>query len=65
MPSYYPPQLGRRGPLPDGGGRNAVKKALYAELTYSGTSDCMQALYLGVTRHIFECNRTCQYHGGR
>jgi len=39
-------------------GSNAVKweKRYTQNSTYSGTSDCMQALYLGVNYYIFECN---------
>lgn len=39
-------------------GSNAVKweKRYTQNSTYSGTSDCMQALYLGVNYYIFECS---------
>lgn len=41
-------------------GSNAVKweKRYTQNSTYSGTSDCMQALYLGVNYYIFECAQT-------
>ena len=39
-------------------GSNAVKweKRYTQNSTYSGTSDCMQALYLGVNYYLFECS---------
>ena len=48
-------------------GSNAVKweKRYTQNSTYSGTSDCMQALYLGVNYYIFECSpKHGQDHGG-